>query len=276
MPELPNNVPRYTSTMPYYWTYDNLPIDGLIQRDDIINEQVDANTAILEQAAGDAGTLPVRLNQSMDSLGNLTSLAVNTSLHNIGYHTDGKGPDNVSYVRMTQAERDKLATVATDATNFSVQIQTATGTGGSLNLDSIVLFDQNYLTFEPSPTVTWSVADGQKVTANVVAQPDGHMHYDSVLPVPSTPTPDYRNYLTGTSDPFLSGSLKVYINGIRIYDTTTVYATSMSGVALVGTPTFQWVPRSFTPTVDKLGFSLNSGLSSQDVIMIDFRVSTTA
>ena len=48
MPNLPNNVPVYEPNQPYYYTFDNMPIDSLIQRDNIINSQVDINTQVLE------------------------------------------------------------------------------------------------------------------------------------------------------------------------------------------------------------------------------------
>lgn len=274
MPDLPSNVPVYTADQPYYYKFDNLPIDSLIQRDNIINAQVDANTAILEEAAGTAGTLPVRLSQCMDPLGNLTALGVNNAEHNIGYHVDGAGPDSVEYVRMTLDERTKLETVAADATSFYIKV-TPENTGGSPS-NNPVPFEQGFVTFEPSDTVTWSINNGQKITANVVALPDSEVRFSNVVPENASLTPDYKNYLTGIGAPFLSGSLSVYINGIRIFETKTVYATSMSGVGVVANPNLKWVPRSFVPTVNKLGFSLNSGLSSDDVVMIDFAVSANA
>jgi hypothetical protein len=274
MPDLPSNVPVYTADQPYYYKFDNLPIDSLIQRDNIINAQVDANTAILEEAAGTAGTLPVRLSQCMDPLGNLTALGVNNAEHNIGYHVDGAGPDSVEYVRMTLDERTKLETVAADATSFYIKV-TPENTGGSPS-NNPVPFEQGFVTFEPSDTVTWSINNGQKITANVVALPDSEVRFSNVVPENAYLTPDYKNYLTGIGAPFLSGSLSVYINGIRIFETKTVYATSMSGVGVVANPNLKWVPRSFVPTINKLGFSLNSGLCSDDVVMIDFAVSTNA
>ena len=49
------SVPSYQPLQPYYYQVDNLPIDALIQRDEIINSAVDANTAILESAIGKIG-----------------------------------------------------------------------------------------------------------------------------------------------------------------------------------------------------------------------------
>lgn len=260
MPDLPNNVPRYEPDQPYYYTFDNTPIDALIQRDDIINNQVDINTALLEQAGGTAGTLPTRLNQSMDTTGALKATAINVAEHNIGYHTDGAGADSIQYVRMKLSERDKLTTVSEYATSFGMKVQLPS---------TIVPYDSDFVTFAPSPTITWSVGTGQVVSANVVAQPDGHIHYDNITPVDANPTPDYLNYETGIASPFLSGSLCVYINGVRIFDggrTVKVPSTN---------PLTTWNSNGFTVNPDLMSFVLNTAITASDVIVIDFIVSAS-
>jgi hypothetical protein len=259
MPELPNNVPRYEPNQPYYYTFDNTPIDSLIQRDDIINSQVDLNTEILKQAGGEVGTLPAFLAQFASPTGALLPLAINTALHNIGYHTDGTGPDSLEYVRMLQSERDKLSTVSENATSFGLKVQLPSTTS---------TFTEDFVTFAPSNTVTWSVENGQIVKANVVAQPTGHTHYDNVQP--TNPSFDYQTYFTGLSTAFMSGSLCVYINGVRIFDGgRTVNVPGPN--PLVG-----WNPNSFTASVGSLGFTLATPITSSDVIVIDFIVSDTA
>lgn len=265
MPNLPNNVPVYEPNQPYYYTFDNMPIDSLIQRDNIINSQVDINTQVLEDAGGSAGSLPVRLNQSMDEYGNLTPLAVNTAMHNIGYHEDGVGPDYVSYVRMTSEERAKLSSVDENATNVTVGVQVGPSFASSAVYPN-VQFDNGQVTFVPSATVNWSIQNGQEIIANVVAQPDGHVHYDNVTPVSANTTPNYINYLTGISAPFETNSLKVFINGVRIFPSNLVYVPTSD-------PTDPWVQNKFTPTTAKTGFALNTAITAADVIIIDFIVS---
>ena len=259
MPELPNNVPRYEPNQPYYYTFDNTPIDSLIQRDDIINAQVDLNTEMLNQAGGEVGTLPAFLAQFTNSYGALLPASINTALHNIGYHIDGNGPDSIAYVRMMQSERDKLSTVSEYATNFGVKVQ----------LPSVIApFTEDFVTFAPSDTVTWSVENGQIVKANVVAQPTGHTHYDNVQP--TNPSLDYQTYLTGLSTAFMSGSLCVYINGVRIFDGgRTVKVPGIN-------PLVEWNENSFTVSVGSLGFTLADPITSSDVIVIDFIISDTA
>jgi hypothetical protein len=267
MPNLPNNVPVYEPNQPYYYTFDNTPIDALIQRDNIINTQVDLNTQVLEDAGGSAGSLPVRLNQSMDEYGNLTTLAVNTAMHNIGYHEDGVGPDYISYVRMTAEERAKLASVDENATNVTIGVRVGPTFSASAVYPN-VQFDNGQVTFVPSATVNWSVQNGQEIVANVVAQPDGHVHYDNVTPVNANASPDYINYLTGISATFETNSLKVFINGVRIFPSNLVYVPTSD-------PTDPWVQNKFTPTSTKTGFALNTAITAADVIIIDFRVSAS-
>ena len=260
MPQLPSSVPLYQPNQPYFYTYDNIPIEALIQREDIINTQVDINTSVLEQSAGDAGTLPVRLSQSMDSLGNLQVQAVDETLHNIGYHTDGEGPDSVQYVRMQYSERAKLSTVAEDATNFGVKVDTGTSAGGSGIL--IVPYNEGFLTLAPSVTVNWSVENNQIIKANVVALPSSHTHYDNISPVSAFVTPDYQTFTTGISNPFIDGSLKVYINGVRIFP--GIMSRHPTSNPLI------WQANYFTPNFNGLGFNLQNPITSEDIIIIDF------
>ena len=260
MPQLPANVPLYEPNQPYYYTYDNIPIQALVQRDDIINTQVDINTNQLEIAAGDAGTLANRLNQSLNFLGQLQELAINIAMHNVGYHTDGEGPDGVQYVRMLYDERTKLASVADSATNFGVSVNTGSSTGGSGILT--IEFDQGFLSFQPSSTITWSVGNNQQVTAHVNALPSSHQHYNNIEPVSAYTTSDYKTYLTGISTPFQENSLQVYINGHRIFPNVPVnYPTTNPLV---------WVSNYFIPNTNGLGFTLNTAITSLDVIFADF------
>ena len=107
------SVPSYQPLQPYYYQVDNLPINALVQRDEIINSAVDTNTAILESAIGNTGTLAARLDQSLEQNGNLKSSKINEALHNIGAHEDGMY-DGTDYVRMELSEREKLALEALD------------------------------------------------------------------------------------------------------------------------------------------------------------------
>ena len=131
---------KYEPLQPYHWSYDNLPLNNILQRINLINITVDRHTDILHGSLGTAGTLSNRLNQSLEQDGSLRTVAVDESLHNIGMHTDGvvtltpsqiiaidpldvySLPSVVPFVRMLGAERDKLLLVSDEATSLRLQI----------------------------------------------------------------------------------------------------------------------------------------------------------
>ena len=59
-------VPSYQPLQPYYWVYDNLPLEALIQREDLINNAVDAldnksNGLITISLTSDTGSITVAI-----------------------------------------------------------------------------------------------------------------------------------------------------------------------------------------------------------------------
>jgi len=112
-------IPSYQPLQPYYWTYDNMPLEAINQREQLINNAVDANTETLRASIGSTGSLNVRLDQSLLPNGDLRVAKINEALHNIGAHEDGSY-DGVDYVRMTLSEREKLALVASEAKNITI------------------------------------------------------------------------------------------------------------------------------------------------------------
>lgn len=248
-------VPQYQANQPYHYFYDNLPIDALVQREDLINYAVDINTEILRQTIGTAGSLPARLNQSLQDNGALKTAAVDTALHNIGYHTDGDY-DGVSYVRMELSERQKLSLIADEATSLSIGIQGPSDI--TYISDGVALIDN-------SSTITWSVSLDQKIRADVsVGLTNAHMHYDNIEPISADLTPNYKDYITNLPSEFTAGSLKVYINGVRIFSDITIYAPTSD-------PSSAWQLNSFTEN-SGLGFSLLNAITAYDTIRIDFEV----
>ena len=275
MPELDLfPVPLYNPLHPYHWEYDNLPLQNLKLRDEIINGQVDYNSGILMDAAGTQGTLANRLAQSLDPNGNLLVAAVDETLHNIAAHTDGTAnlspteitaiatlgyvvSNPVPYVRMLDVERSKLALIADEATSMTVQVQTPS---------AIVLNTQGPITFIPSDTVTWSVSAGNKIQANLGFPVEAaHRHYYDQVPV----TSDYLNYkTTSISTPCMVGTLRVTINGVRLSDSANVYVPS----ANISSP---WTLNSFTPDEAAGTFQLANAITAADIIRIDFDIALT-
>jgi hypothetical protein len=276
MPDLSSiPVPQYAAGQPYHWEYDNLPLKALADRDEIINGEVDTHTKILVDSAGTQGTLANRINQSIDEDGNLINTAVDQSLHNVAEHEDGSktvtleeleyyndtlGYDSVSnpvpYVRMLDAERSKLALISDEATNLKIQV----------NIPSqIVLFDNETIELADSDSIAWEVNAPNVLSAVLKISTDfAHRHYYDLEPI----TSDNENYTVNSlATPFVEGSLRVFINGIRLSEEYAVYYPS--------NPISTWSLNKFTPDHETGSFVLDSAISEDDIIRIDFDVSLT-
>jgi hypothetical protein len=258
MPELEKHPPAlYDPLQPYHWEFDNLPLQSLIDRDRVINDAVDINSAILRGTAGTQGTLANRLNQSIDEDGSLKTTALDDASHNIGQHTDGVGDDAIDYVRMKDSERDKLTLISDEATNVEVHIETPS---------NIVVFDEGPIIFEPSSTVTWQVLSGNSVRANLgFPVESAHRHYYDLEPI----TSDYTSFqVNSVSTPYVEDSLRVYINGVRLGAEIEVYVPG-------NLPTDTWTLIKATPTHTAGTFILSNTITSDDIIRVDFDVALT-
>ncbi len=247
-------IPSYQPLQPYYWTYDNLPLEAINQREQIINNAVDTNSEILRASIGSAGSLNVRLDQSLLPNGDLRTDKINQALHNIGAHEDGQY-DGVDYVRMTLSEREKLALIASEAKNITLQVDL---------ISEVVFFSDGPVIFENSSTISFTVAQPNRISADVtVGLQNAHRHFYGIAPQSTALTPDYINYITGLNVSYTQGSLRVYINGTRIYSDTEVYYAP-------AIPTRSWTVNKFTETTNGLGFYLSYAIKSDDIIRIDF------
>ena len=82
-------------------------------------------------------------------------------------------------------------------------------------------------------------------------------------------TPDHTNYqVDSISSVFIDGTLRVYINGVRIFADGQVYVPG----ALA---TDQWTLMSFTPDSANGLFELSSAITEEDIIRIDFDIALT-
>lgn len=276
MPDLSKfGVPQYQAGQPYHYEYDNLPLNTLARRDEVINDAVDILISTLEGTAGTQGNLANRLNQSLDADGNLLDTAVDQSMHNIGAHTDGSVTvdageltefialgfpsltNPVSFVRMLEAERAKLALIDENATELVIDVEATNGnyTYGDGSNPNIVLTE--------SSTIEWTWTAPNQITANVKAS-NPHQHYYEQVPL----TADYQNYTTTSlSTPFKEGSLRVYINGVRLNSTTSVRVPNSTATA--------YTLNRFTPDHINGTFVLLTAITSSDVIRIDFDTELT-
>lgn len=250
-------VPLYQALQPYHVDYDNLPLKALMTRMQLLNGAVDINANILRNAVGTQGTLDNRLNQSIAPDGSLKKQAVDDAAHNIGAHADGPVA-GIEYVRMLLEERQKLDLISDEATNIVMEFNTPS---------NIVPFDDGVISFVPSTGVTWSVTPPNKVQANLTFPISAaHKHYYNIVPQ-FDGLPDFQNYKTGYPN-YIADSLRVTINGVRIYDDDEVYVPG----ALVSSP---WTLNKFNGDNTTGQFSLDTPITAQDVIRVDFDVSLT-
>ena len=249
------SVPRYQALDPYHHLVDNLPIDGLIERVFLVNNQVDNNTAVLLEAIGDQGSLSNRMNQSLNPNGSLKTEAVDNALHSIEAHVDAGG-----FVRMTEDERDKISLIASGATALKIDVETISGT---------IPYVDDTLTFGPSDTITWNLVSGKIIPDIDFPSSVRHTHHYNIIPV----TSDNENYTT-TSVPtaYKEGTLRVHVNGVKLNTTNTTYVP-------IGMPgTITWTALSFTEGTATSGvltggdFALNVAIASSARVVIDFDV----
>ena len=164
----------YKALYPYHWIYDNLPLENILQRINMVNNSTDKNTDAIFDARGDAPTLAARLNQSLDSTGELKTVAIDESLHSIASHVDDSLnvtneerdqlindtgiitlTNTIDFVRMLSSERDKLSTVASNATAFKMQVETPSSTPE---------FADSTVVIQESDSIEWHVS-GNNVSA---------------------------------------------------------------------------------------------------------------
>lgn len=248
-------VPLYQALQPYHVDYDNLPLKALISRMQLINSAVDINADILRNSVGTQGTLDNRLNQSLGADGSLKKQAIDDANHSIGAHEDGLF-GGIDYVRMLLAERQKLSLIADSATNIVMEFQTPS---------NITTFGDGPVEFIPSTGITWSTSPPNKVQANLTFPVNAaHKHYYNIVPQYDG-LPDFKHYKTGYPN-FIAGSLRVAINGVRIFDDDEVYVPG----ALVSSP---WTLNKFSGDESTGQFVLDAAITAQDVIRVDFDVS---
>ena len=245
------SVPLHNPNDPYHFEFDNLPLKALKTRQELINGSLDNLISQMRDAIGTQNTVANRLNQSINPNGSLRSEAIDEALHSIEEHEDTD-----DYVRMTKLESDKLELVAPGATDIT------------LLADSVEL-DSGEIAFESSTSISVDVESPNIIRWNLAFDPTSmHQHFYSLIPVDDNiTTPDYINYkVNSISSAFISGSLRVFINGIRLFSDQEVYAPG----ALVDDP---WTLLQFTPNAPAGTFALSSAISNEDIIRIDFDIS---
>lgn len=253
-------VDLYQPNDVYNYVIDNRPLEGIVTRIDMLNGQVDNDAQTLRESIGSAGSLSARLNESLNDDGSLKTVAIDNALHSIAAHIDAGG-----FVRMTTAEQAKLSLIENNANNLRVNFNTISG---------IIGYSTGTINFAGSSTITWRYQGGNIYADNDFPAEVRHVHYYNVNPVPvNLISPDYINYKTSSIDtPYKSGSLRVYLNGIRLSQNANVEAPIYDGTEYVPTVYSVTEGANIGGIVTGGLFSLSSAITSDDVIFIDFDV----
>lgn len=264
------DVPLYNPNDPYHWVYDNLPLENIIKRQELINLSLDDLLSQTKDAIGTQGTLANRLNQSIDSDGSLKKEAIDDALHSMGDHTDDTWDDpdeydtwvatrSAPFVRMEKTEADKLANISDNATNFYLKIQEEED-------EDAISFSSGTLTFIPSSTLSWEIVSPNKIKANLsFPVASAHRHYYDQTPVHySLSDPDYKKYkVNSVATAYVSGSLRVFVNGIRLTKNASIYVPGF----LVSDV---WTILTYTEDAENGVFTFSAALSEDDVVYIDY------
>lgn len=263
MPEI-NKIPEvlYQANQPYHFHYDNLPLKNILQRIDLVNAQVDINSDILRGCSGSVGNLANRLDVSINDDGSLKEDAINESLHNIAYHTDGSR-EGVEYVVMQKSERDKLQLIESEANKLEIQVNDSLY--DDISLGTITL-STGIVKFESSNSILFDFESPNIIKAHSAFPPEAaHKHHYNVVPAHlNSSEPDYINFVTSSvNTAFIAETLRVYINGIRV------------GTQEVLVPDYDDFSNSTLTKIEDSNpedgtFTLNRALSENDIIIIDF------
>ena len=248
----------YNPQDPYHYEVDNVPLRSIVRRLNLVNLAVDNVIADMREAIGTQGSLSNRLAQSIDPDGSLIPAAIDAAQHTMDDHTD---TDN--YVRMSKDQSDKLTLIADEATD--VKLQFTDGTSDP------TLFDSGVVEFQSSDSVSFVLTMPNIIQAHL-AYPTAaaHQHYYNATPVAIDQIdPDYINYqVDSIPSAYISGSLRVYINGTRIFSDPIreVYAPGVI-------PTDSWTKLHYTEDNGSGTFVLSSAITEDDVIIIDYDIS---
>jgi hypothetical protein len=248
----------YTGLMPYRHEFDNLPLFNILTRQSIINDAVDTNRDELRDSVGSTGSLNNRLSASLNDNGSLRTAAMDAALHSIEAHED-----TVDYVRMTNAERDKLALIEDEANLLTLSFETASPSSTPVD------FDNGEVLFSDSSSTAWRYEAGKMFLDLAFPLAAAHGHYYDVEPICTgiCAVGDYKTFkVNAASTAYVDGSLRVYINGIRLSETDSVYVPG---------PTLEdlWTLNSFTSDPPAGTFVLDVAITENDIIRIDFDVS---
>ena len=116
--------------------------------------------------------------------------------------------------------------------------------------------------------MTWEVDAPNKIKANLGFPIEAaHRHFYDQPAIPSNQMqPYYQNYsVNSETTPYIAGSLRVFLNGIRLSAVHGVYAPG----SLVNDA---WTLLSYTEDAVGGAFTLSTPVSQEDVVRIDYDI----
>lgn len=252
----------YQPSDPYHYIYDNKPLKNIIARQSLINGWVDRHNLDIGNAAGSAGSMTARLAVALEDDGTLKTTAVDAALHSIEEHTDTTDQSSFleetdEFVRMTERERDKLVLVEDEANYITLSFETA----GISNTP--VDFLNGNTTFADSTSTAWRYQSGKMYLDLAFPTEAAHLHFYDVTPDNDDSGTLYLDYKIPTYSDFIDGTLRVYVNGVKLSEGVDVYHPG-------ATPDDEWVLNYYTSDYSTGTFSLNEAITAYDVIKIDF------
>ena len=249
----------YEGFHPYHYLFDNMPLRNILWRISMVNSTVDIDHYVLSSAIGTAGSLGARLDVSLEDSGALKSSAIDTALHSIGEHTDTADQTAFllpgdEFVRMTERERDKLELIQDEANALTITFETASPSNTPVD------FTTGQIVLADSVSTAWRWEAGKMYLDMAFPTAAAHTHFYDITP--TNPSGDFTNYFVPMA--FVSGSLRVYVNGVRLNEDDEIYHPGP-------TPSHAWVLNKFTvDTIVPTKFTLDEALTVGDIIKIDF------
>lgn len=274
-----DGVPLYKPSDPYHYDFDNKPIKSLVERDKILLGLINKNTKLLKDSAGNLGELPIRLNQSIDSLGALKPESVDSTSHNIASHADGRKEisedeilyyeslgysvgNNPKFVRMLEDERGKLSQIESRANNLKISVEQEDG--------DYYVFENGIMKIQNSNTIYSEVTCDNSIKFHSKFPVDvAHHHYYGVEPI----TDDNKNYKINGIPKFKENSLRVFVNGNRIQSCQE----DCENKTFSNYPTFlnnsvSWKPIYYSENSENASFSFSDFLNPTDQVLVDYDV----
>ena len=258
----------YQPLWPYNHYYDNLPIEDLANQLFVVNTQASLTEQALESSIGSAGTLAARLAVALEDNGSLRASAVDGAIvdgtsdtgHNIAMHQDGVDGGGTAYVRMLYNERATLENIVSGSTKLPLNISVYSPVLGTPTPVPV----GTGLTIGNSDTITWSLSETNIATANAAYTfwLTGGKIYNA------TPSGSGTSFTTPSSLPYISGSLRVYINGIRI-NPIGAAAITIGGSSYTYTEGATNDTRGYY-VVTAGDFVLSNSVASNTMLAIDF------